>query len=144
MEHFEEGPPSFEAVDGEGTVELESEVDLSLKSLLLQGEVVIGDPAIEAAFTDSGFREAGEVVSQGREPSGRIILHFPRMEAEGGSDKIRMALGEFGDGGPILWVGAIDDAVDDAGRFHLGDDVLAMALEAGVGEMVMCVDQQGW
>lgn len=144
MESFEEWSPGLEAMDRGRAVEFRCERELNLEDFELRRKVWFGNPAVEAALTDPSAREACEVAFKKGKPIRGSVLHSPGMKAKRRGNEIRMALGQFRHGGPVVRVGAIDDAVDDSGFLHLGDDLLPLVFEARVGEMIMGVDQHEW
>jgi hypothetical protein len=51
--------------------------------------------------------------------------------------------GQFGDLGPVLFAGTIDDHLGEAGLWHLGDDLIAPGVETLVLEVVVGVVEHG-
>ena len=60
------------------------------------------------------------------------MRRVPRVEAEGGVNEFRVAIGEIGHGGPVIFPGAVDDAAADTGIFHRGDELVGPRGDSGV------------
>jgi hypothetical protein len=64
------------------------------------------------------------------------------MQAEGGTHPSVLP-GQFGDLGPVLFAGTIDDHLGEAGLWHLGDDFMPPRVEALILEVVVGVEEHG-
>ena len=111
-----------------------------LEDEVLGVEVWVFDPAVESAFTQSSGGVFLEIVEEGFEPDGASFVDFPWVESEGGEDEAGVFCGKCGDGGPVCFGGAIDDAASDADGFHFGDELILFAEETWVLEVIMGVD----
>lgn len=92
--------------------------------------------------------------AEGVEPGGGAIADVPGVEAVGGeeTDGLRAESGELrdgdgvggakgGDGGPVGFLGAVDDRVGDAGVGEVGKDLGEVGRERGGREVVVGVEE---
>lgn len=140
LEFGKESAPCFEAVDGEGAIEVVGEGEVAAEDRELVGKVRIFHPAIESAFANCGVGEFFEVGREVVFPDGRTVGDFPWVEAEGGDDKVGEGFGESGDDGPVGFGGSVDDAGGDAMGLHGFDEVGLLAVEAGILEVIVGID----
>ncbi len=136
LKKFEKWSPGLEAVDGEGALELNGEVDLLLEAVDLLVEVVGFFPSIEATFAEVSLWEFSEEVFECLKPGFGAVRDFPRVEAVGGNDagfSGRLVLGERGDVSPVGFACAIHDHSGDPGSERF------LKAEIRVGELVEMV-----
>ena len=122
LQELQERSPGFEAMDGEGALEFTRELELGAEAVELLGEVEGGLPAVEPALSDGGVGMFEQAFAQGVEPVWRAVRHLPGMETEGGGEMVGMLGAEFGYLGPVLFAGAVDQHVGDAGGSGLGEN----------------------
>lgn len=142
MQGIEECAPGFEAVDGAGAVEIAGELELGFEDFALGG-VGIFDPTVEAAFSDGGIWETGEVVAKGGEPVRGVGADLPGVKSEGGDDEAGVVFGELGDRRPVVLAGSIDNAGGDARGFHFFDQGFLLSCEPWVLKMIVSINQHG-
>jgi len=138
-EAVEEGAPCAEAVDAQGEVARLRQIELGEEHGGLVVEVVVFDPAIEAALAEAGCGVGVEAGAQGGEPIRRTGWGVPWVESEGGLDEGGEAPGEVGREGPVGFGGSVDDAAGDVGGFQSAEDLPEVRGEARILKMVVSV-----
>src|SRR5688572_5835313 len=98
-------------MEGDGSVQGGSKLELVKKGIFLAGGVVVGDPTVEADFADGRFWIV-EVFGEFVAPVFANLIHIPGMQAVGRYDP-RVLCGELGDCGPVFGTSAVDDDFAD-------------------------------
>ena len=120
---------------------IDREFKLSLKGLALgrtRGEVA---EIVQATFADGDhFRRSMQLTENARRVGGKVRSQV-RMHAGGGGEAVGPLLSEFQRFDAAVLGRTRNDHVGDADTDRIGDDLVAIPVEAVVGEITADVDQ---
>ncbi len=139
LQHLTQRFVGLEAMHGDGGVSLARDFPLTNEDALLVGDVMAGDPAIEAGLTDAGRRMAVEKPGERLFPLRRTLRDVPRMQAESRPQK-RMRLTKRSHGIPVGFTRAVHDC--RPGTFF--QDRITEGIEPGIVEVIVGVAVSHW